>query len=418
MSFLLNFDRTDDPSTRMKLFFSALRSDWRALFAELRSSRPILDLPLMTVVSRWADVVDLLSRNKIFAVTYQPHMDPSVGPFMLARDGEVQNWRDKSVMRALLRWDDLPGIRAVAAEAAAQALTGATPGQSGTFDVVATVSRLVPLRIVQRCFGFPGPDDATMLAWSHATQADMFHNQINDPAILQANIAAGQAMQAWVSEFIAGRQPWAEADGEDTVSRLLRLTGRGLSGLDGQEVVSNICGLLVGAIETSSQAIVNATEQILLRPDQVTRARQAAQADDTGPFDAIVWEALRFNPMTTFVMRHATEAAVLAPGSAHEMRIPAGRVVAAGIGSAMFESAVFPDPDSFAVRPRDLYLHLGFGAHICLGQYVAYEIIPETIRQIMRVPDVHLLPNGASAVGTGGGPFAETFKLGFGAIHA
>ncbi len=415
MSFLDNFDNTPDPTARMGLFFGALRSDWRALFAELRETRPVLDLPMMTVVSRWADVVDLLSRNETFRVTYTPHMDPSVGPFMLGRDGAVQNWRDKAAMRTLLRWDDLPAIRATAGEVASAALGAATQGASGIFDVVKTVSRLVPLKIVQRCFGFPGPDDATMLAWSHATQADMFHNLTNDPAILQANIAAGQAMQAWVANFVDARQPWADAAGEDTVSRLLRLTGAGLSGLDRQGVISNVCGLLVGAIETTSQAIVNATEQILLNPAQAARAGEAAQAGDNATLDAIVWEALRLNPMTTFVLRIAAQPAVLAPGTDHQAAVPAGRVVAAGIGSAMFDPVVFPGPDDFQTRPRDLYLHVGFGAHICLGQYVAYEIIPETIRQILLVAGVHLLPQGGSTVDNAGGPFAETFKLGFGA---
>jgi cytochrome P450 len=415
MSFLDTFDNTADPAARMGLFFGALRTDWRALFAELRETRPILDLPVMTVVSRWADVVDLLSRNETFRVTYAPHMDPSVGPFMLARDGAVQNWQDKSAMRTLLRWDDLPGIRATAADAASNALHAATQGASGVFDVVTTVSRLVPLKTVQHSFGFPGPDDATMLAWSRATQADMFHNLTNDPAILQADIAAGQAMQAWVAKFIDARQPWAEAAGEDTVSRLLRLTGAGLSGLDRQGVISNICGLLVGAIETTSQAIVNATEQILLNPAQAARATQAAQAGDNATLDATVWEALRFNPMTTFVLRIAAQPAVIAPGTPYQVTVPAGRPVAAGIGSAMFDPAVFPGSDNFQTRPRDLYLHVGFGSHICLGQYVAYEIIPETIRQILLVPGVHLLPQGGSAVDNAGGPFAESFKLGFGA---
>ena len=206
MSFLDTFDGITDPAARTALFFSALRVDWRSLFAELRETRPILDLPVMTVVTRWADVVDLLSRNETFRVTYAPHMDPSVGPFMLARDGAVQNWRDKAAMRTLLRWDDLPAIRATAAEIASAALRAATQGAGGVLDVVATVSRLVPLKIVQCCFGFSGPDDATMLAWSRATQADMFHNLTNDPALQQADIAAGQAMQAWVANFVDARQ--------------------------------------------------------------------------------------------------------------------------------------------------------------------------------------------------------------------
>jgi len=415
MSFLDTLDGTADPAARMALFFGALHADWRALFSELRETRPVLDLPVMTVVARWADVVDLLSRNETFRVTYPPHMDPSVGPFMLARDGEVQNWRDKSAMRTLLRWDDLPAIRKTAAEVASAALGAATQGASGVFDVVRTVSRLVPLKTVQRSFGFPGPDDATMLAWSRATQADMFHNLTNDPAVLQANIAAGQAMQAWVANFVDARQPWADAAGEDTVSRLLRLTGMGLSGLDRQGVISNVCGLLVGAIETTSQAIVNATEQILLNPAQASLATKAAQAGDNAALDPIVWEALRFNPMTTFVLRIAAAPAVIAPGSDYQVTVPAGRVVAAGIGSAMFDTAVFPAPDDFQTRPRDLYLHVGFGAHICLGQYVAYEIIPETIRQILLVPGLRLLPGGGSAVDNADGPFAESFKLGFGA---
>src|SRR4051812_518201 len=229
MSFLQTFDEAADAAARMGLFFSELRANWRALFAELRETRPILDLPAMTVVTRWADVVDVLSRNETFRVTYAPHMDPSVGPFMLARDGAVQNWRDKAAMRTLLRWDDLPAIRATAADIASAALRAATQGAGGVFDVVATVSRLVPLKIVQSCFGFPGPDDATMLAWSRATQADMFHNLTNDPALLQADIAAGQAMQAWVANFVDARQPWADAAGGDTGSRPLRPTRVGVS---------------------------------------------------------------------------------------------------------------------------------------------------------------------------------------------
>ena len=146
------------------------------------------------------------------------------------------------------------------------------------------------------------------------------------------------------------------------------------------------------------------------RPAPQWLATQAAQKGDNTAFDAIVWEALRFNPMTTFVLRVAAQPAVLAPGTSYQVTVPAGRVVAAGIGSAMFDPGVFPGPDDFQTRPRDLYLHVGFGAHICLGQYVAYEIIPEAVRQILLVPGVHLLPQGGSAVDNAAGPFAESMS--------
>jgi cytochrome P450 len=412
MSFLAALDAlpVDDPA-RVRLFYQSLRDDWRALFAELRTQRPILQLPSFCVLSRWTDVVDALSRNETFRVPYAPHIDPSVGPFMLGRDGTAENWRDKSVMRALMRWDDLPAIRALAAETAREALAAAAPP---TVDVVSTVSRLVPLRVVQKSFGFPGPDDASMLRWSWATQADMFHNLTNDRHVLDACIQAGNEMRAWIRSFLATRQPWERAEGEDTVTRLLRLTSAGLSGFDPEQVVSNVCGLLVGAIETTSQAIVNATEQILLRPDVTARAVAAAQATDDEAFDAIVWEALRFNPMATSVIRVAAADAVLGPSTPYELPVKAGAVIAVGIGSAMFDPSVFPAPDEFRTRRRTAYLHTGFGPHECLGQYVAYVIIPETVRQILLLPGIRLQQAGASQVDMAGGPFAEHFVLGHG----
>ncbi len=63
-------------ATRTGLFYQWLRRDWRALFAELRTGRPILPLPAFTVLSRWADVVDALSRNETFRVPYAPAYGP------------------------------------------------------------------------------------------------------------------------------------------------------------------------------------------------------------------------------------------------------------------------------------------------------------------------------------------------------
>jgi cytochrome P450 len=415
MSFLESLDSlpANDAAGRIGLFFAALHSDWRGLFAELRASRPVLQLPGFVVLANWADVIDVLSRNGTFQVPYRPHMDPSVGPFMMGRDDDVLNWRDKSVMRTLLRWDDLPGIRATVAQVAADALAAGTT--DGKVDVVKTVSRLVPLRVVQTCFGFPGPDDASMLVWSRATQTDMFHNINNDPAVLAACVQAGTDMRAWLRTYLEGRQPWAEAAGEDTVSRLLRLTDAGLSGLDTEGVVTNIAGLLVGAIETTSQAIVNATEQILLDDALRARAVAAATGDDPAAVDPIVWEALRFNPQTPVVSRVAAVASAVAPGSAHQLAVQPGQVVVVGIGSAMFDPAVFPDPDGFQDRPRSSYLHMGFGAHACLGAFVGDAMVPETVRQILRLPGVGLLPDGGSKIDMAGGPFTERFLVAVGA---
>lgn len=412
MTFLARFDHllADDAEGRSDLFAEALRTDWLGLFAELRRERPVLELPSMLVVSRWVDVVDVLSRPETFRVPYREHMDPSVGPFMLARDGEELNWRDKSVMQALMRWEDLPGLRAMAERAVDEALARAEPGQ---LDVVTTLSRHVPLRVVQSGFGLKGPDER-LLSWSRATQADMFHNARNDAATTEACVLAGREMRDWLVEFLAGREPWSCAQGEDTVSRLLRLHASGLSGMEVGNVVSNVCGLLVGAIETTSHAIVNALEQILLRPDVTERAIQAAGAPDVEPLEAIVREALRFNPMAKFVVRIASEPAVIASGGVHRTRVEPGRAVGLFIGSAMFDEAVLTDPDSFLDRPSHAYIHTGVGPHACLGRHVAQAIIPAAVRKVLLLPSVRLLPGAASVVDFENGPFPEHFRIAWG----
>lgn len=413
MPFLEEFDALapDDGPRRIALFFHWVQTDSRALFAELRLKRPVLDFPLFVVVSRWSDVIELLSRPGTFNVNNVRSMDPSVGPFMLARDLTEVNWHEKSIMRSVLRYEDLPGIRAFAGATAAAVLAEAV--KAPTIDIPATISRLVPVRVVQDSFGFPGPDVATMARWSKATQYDMFYNPLNDPQIHAANVQAGTEMQEWVRGFLAQRQPWATAVGEDAVSRLLRMTQAGFSALEPARVVSNICGLLVGAVETMSQAITHATEQILLRPYVAARAIAAAKQNDVATLDPIVWEALRFNPIAPFVQRIAHEDTVVAPGTDHTTKIPAGRIVAAAIGSAMFDPDVFPDPDGFHEdRPGHLYLHTGFGHHECLGKYVALTVVPEVIRHILMLPGVHLLEGAAGQIDNGGGPFPERFVLG------
>src|SRR5207244_12769715 len=99
--------------------------------------------------------------------------------------------------------------------------------------------------------------------------------------------------------------------------------------------VTNVCGLLVGAIETTAQAITQALEQILLRSDVLARAIALAQSESLAPFADIVWEALRFNPITTLVFRYCERDAVIAGETPNATPVSNGTALDARIGSAM-----------------------------------------------------------------------------------
>ncbi|MFB0489591.1 cytochrome P450 [Methylobacterium sp. OAE515] len=388
-----------------------LARDWirrapRPFFAQLRQRRPVLDCGAVVLAARRAEIAEILSLPTIFSVAlYKPKM----GQFMLALDGTDVNYRDKAVMRAMLSWEDLPAIR----EQSGAITDAALDAGGGSLDVVASISRLVPLRIVQSYFGLPAPDD-DLLRWSYVNQLDQFNNLPFDDrsdaeAVQGAAQRAREEMRAAFASLIPARLAALKAGTpvpDDILTRLLRLNLPAASGFGMDRVVINVGGLLIGAIETTAEAVVNALAEILRRPDIHAAARAAA--DSPATFDGYVWEALRFAPIVAFMFRQAEADHVLGRDSACETRIRKGQVVLPLSLSAMFDPDWVSDPERFdSARPDHAFLHFGFGHHECLGRYVAGAMIPEIIRRIV-------LRDGLQADGAvedGGTPFPTAYKI-------
>lgn len=414
MGFLEVYDATPDAG-KARVLLGALAQDLMAVTAELRDQRPILQAPGgIVLVTRFRDVEEVLSRNLVFTVKpYQPKMDPSVGPFMLARDGTVYNQRDKGIMRALIQQADMPGVRARVATLAKRAVAR---GASDDFrlELVSQVTRLVPVQLTGAYFGFPGPDEATMMAWSRATQHDMFRNPTNDPAVHARNVQAGAEMRTWLTAFLPDRRSQVAADPgpDDVVARMLRLVSPASISFDFERIMTNTMGLLVGGIETTSAAIVQAIDQLLDRPPVLAAALAAAKSGDPGAFDAYFWEALRFNPMNPFVARLSVADYTVAAGTARAAEIKAGSVVLASNASAMHDAAELPAPEQFRTdRPPYHYMHFGFGDHVCLGDQVSLQQAPEIARQILLAGYTVRADGPAGRIDMQGGPFPERFTL-------
>ncbi|HEU4869184.1 MAG TPA: cytochrome P450 [Actinomycetota bacterium] len=416
-SYLEQYDAADD-KTKVGLALKWIRTDWRPFFKELRENRPILKTPNFTFVTRFADVTEVLSREKVFTVRpYQPHMDPVVGPFMLARDATPINWREKGIMQAVLKPEDLPGVRKMAASLAEGALDAAAP--EGKIEAISKLCRFVPISIVGGYFGFPGPDLESMYRWSKNTQTNMFKNLLNDPAIHEAAVQTGKEMKEYLTGLLAEKRKTAYGKNgdapQDTFSRLVRTQFPSEIGFDDERLLSNIMGLLVGTGETTSQAIAQSLEQILLQPEIHAQAAEAAKADDPAAFDEYVWEGLRLNPINPLIFRLSVEDYTVAAGTDRETVIPAGTLVFACTSSAGFDEDVLQEPETFRTdRPDFLSLHFGYGHHTCLGKYVGSVVIPEVVRRVLLRPNVHLLPPPEGKIDFHGGPFPESFWFGFG----
>jgi cytochrome P450 len=379
-----------------------------ALFAELRAQRPVLDTPECVLFARYVDVIEILRQPKTFTVELYV---PAIGEFMLAQDDTPLHTREKAVMHSMLNRDDIARVRGMVGDQAKQLLDAA----QGRLDLGQNYSRLVPIGIVQQYFGLDGEDARKMIGWSYSKQLDAFRNQTfleleDRDGVRARSDQAGQEIAVYLGQLLVrkGGDLKAGKTNDDIVTRLLQSQFPPAVEFPVPRAARNAGGLLVGTIETTSQAVLQCLRQLFKRDDVLARAVAAAQSEDTTEFDGIVWEALRWDPVAPFVFRLAARDAVVAGGTERETRVAKGRVVLPLLHSAMFDPELFPHPEQFdSGRPFENYMHFGYGSHECLGKYVGMVLIPEMVRQLLLRPG--LKPE--SGLDFGGTPYPQHYMM-------
>lgn len=387
-------------------------------FKELREKRPILVTPKFTLVTRFDDVREVLNMPKVFTV--QPYV-PKMGDYLMMHDDDALHTREKSLMQCMLSRDDLPAVRAMVADVSKEILDTA----NGNIEVVGKFCRMVPATLVREYFGLTGAKRADLIEWSYWNQVDTFHNQPFDllPAeksqyIIDRHNETSKKLGIFIVELIARRTLQVKAEeltfstlirlDDDIVTRMLRTDYPKQLKFDIKRLGINAGGLLIGAIETTSQAVAQVLQYLLDRPEWLAKAKTAAQQDATAEFDGIVWEALRFVPITPYLFRTTASDYTVAKGTGHATVLKAGTHVLPVTLSAMFDERAFEAPDEF-IPQRNWYnyFHFGFGSHECLGRYVGREMIPEMVRQVLVRQDI----KAKAPIDYKSGPFPEEYHL-------
>ena len=145
-----------------------IRGNALPFFTELRDNRPILQSPMATLVAQFRDVEEILHRELVFSVSpYLPRMMGVIGPFVLSQDITPGYDHDISVMRLVVRREDLPRVKDIVSRHAAEIVRELFQGR-GPVDIVQTLTRKVPVRLADEYFGFSAPHDKQMIAWARS----------------------------------------------------------------------------------------------------------------------------------------------------------------------------------------------------------------------------------------------------------
>jgi cytochrome P450 len=379
---------------------------FRVGLATFRALLPIAQLGKTALVTRFADVEEVLTDHERFHVRYTNKMKRTTGAFILGMNEDVPYQAEAKYLRAAVHPGDLDRVRALTREFAGELLErGLSRGQ---LDVVSDYARKLAVRVSADYLGVSGPCEHTLSKWTQALFLDLFLNLKDDRRLSALAVDAA-------TDFCRHLEARADKLRSDTLrgvsspdtvfARLLQL--QATHDIDDTGVRRNIAGLVIGAIDTVAKAVVLSFDQLLARPVQLEEARAAARLGDVERVAKYTFEALRFNPHNPIVLRIAERDTVLAQGTRREHRVKAGDTVVAATMSAMFDRDVFRNPTQFSIdRDATSYMHFGRGRHQCFGEHLVKTILPEAVMALLSCPDLTRAPGKQGRV-CGNGYFPD-----------
>jgi len=224
------------------------------------------------------------------------------------------------------------------------------------FDLLADYAEPLPVAVIAELLGVPEADRPLLRPWSNAI-VKMYEYERTARRQGEA-VAAAREFAGYMRDLARARR--AEP-GDDLLSHLVQIEDGG-ERLSENELIASAILLLNAGHEASVNVFGNGMVALFRNPAELARLR-----DDPSVVETAVEEMIRYDAPLQLFERTAT-----ADVDLDGVLVSRGQKVAALLGAANRDPAVFVDPDRMDVT-RDPNPHLGFGAgiHFCLGAPLA-----------------------------------------------
>jgi cytochrome P450 len=227
------------------------------------------------------------------------------------------------------------------------------------FDLVADFAALFPVEIISSMLGVPAGERQQIRLWT-----DRFlHREENNPFATESGVAASMAMGEY---FLDLAQEKRRRPDDLIISRLVTTSYEDETGVThrlADEDIATFSVLLAAAgSETVTKLMGNGVMAFHHNPDQWELVLA-----DPGLIPGAIEEMLRLNPPSQYQGRFTTRDVVLDGGT-----IPAGSPTLLVTGAATRDPRAYDRPDVFDIkRGGATTLAFGYGAHSCLGSWLA-----------------------------------------------
>jgi cytochrome P450 len=227
------------------------------------------------------------------------------------------------------------------------------------FDLVADFAALFPVEIISSMLGVPPGERQQIRLWTDG----FLHREPNNPFATESGVAASMAMNDY---FLQLAQEKRRRPDDLIISRLVTTTYEDETGVTHRltdEDIGTFAVLLAAAgSETVTKLMGNGVMAFHHNPDQWEMVLA-----DPGLIPGAIEEMLRLNPPSQYQGRFTTRDVDLEGG-----RIPAGSPTLLVTGAATRDPRAYDQPDMFDIkRGGATTLAFGYGAHSCLGSWLA-----------------------------------------------
>lgn len=268
---------------------------------------------------------------------------------------------------------------AVAALAARLAEDVRAAGEGGDpVDLIAAYAEPLPVEVIAELLGIPPADRHRLRPWSNAI-VKMYEYGITDAQRDAAERASAEFV-AYLRELVARRRV---EPGDDLLSSLLAESDAEGGRLTEDELVTTGTLLLNAGHEATVNVVGNGFSALLARPDVLAEVR--ARIDDDAFVATAVEELIRFDSPLQLFERTAT-----ADVEIGGVVVEAGQKIAALLGAANRDPAVFAEPDRLdPTRDPNPQIGFGLGIHFCVGAPLARIELQTSLRTLVSTfPDL------------------------------
>ncbi len=323
-------------------------------FTTMKTPRPVYTL------FKYADVMAVLKDSKKYSSGFL--METGMAAFMdgfalTAMDGDPHR-QARGLLQPCFAPDVLKAWRVNRIEPVIRGEFVAPLVAKGKCELVSDMALMFPIRVIYDLMGFPNEPEG--LANFASAALRVLGGISPDPEAKMAAMSAAKELFASTLTIVEARRA-AGAEGDDLISRLIRSSFEG-SSLSDHQITMFARMLLPAAAETTTRTFSTLMVLLLERPELLERIR-----NDRSLIGKAIDESIRYEPVATFKVRE-TEQDVTFQG----VDIAKGSLLSLCVASANRDEAVFEDGDSFNIdRPAKMSFGFGFGAHMCVGLFIA-----------------------------------------------